>query len=145
MDIGQKVSSAALYTDFNELARLRADATKPDSVEQSKETNKEVASQIEAMFFQMVLKSMRDAHSIGESAESDQTRFYQDMFDKQITLEISKNASGNGTGLASVIEQQISGLENAENVSAEESLNMIRKQINHSASLRSAERDSGQE
>lgn len=128
MDIGRNVADAALYTDFSELSRLRADATKEQGSEESKAASKEVASQIEALFFQMVLKSMRDAQSIGQDSSSDQTRFYQDMFDKQITLELSKNNKGNGTGLAATIEQQISGVRHKVN-SAEDNIELIRTQI----------------
>lgn len=127
MDIGHKAADAALYTDFNQLTRLRADATKAEGSEESKAASKEVASQIEALFFQMVLKSMRDANSIGETSSSDQTRFYQDMFDKQITLELSKNNKGNGTGLAATIEQQISGVSG--NANSTNNIELIRTQI----------------
>ncbi len=137
MDIGYKLSDAAMYTDFNALARLKAEASNPGDATQSNETNKKVAGQIEAMFFQMVLKSMREAQSIGESAESDQTRFYQDMFDKQITLEIAHNSSASGNGLAAMIEKQISGGVSQNNEvpqveAAANNLELIRNQINHS-------------
>ena len=142
MNIGHKVSDAAMYTDFNALARLKADVTNQSDPEKTNETNKKVAGQIEAMFFQMVLKSMREAQSIGESAESDQTRFYQDMFDKQITLEIANNSSTSGNGLAAMIEKQISGSVNAHSNSelAQENhtvnnIELIRNQINHTLSI----------
>ena len=137
MDIGYKVSDAAMYTDFNALARLKAEAADQSDANKSKETTKKVAGQIEAMFFQMVLKSMREAQSIGESAESDQTRFYQDMYDKQITQEIAHNSSVSGNGLAAMIEKQIAGT--ASNISevnqseaAVNNLELIRNQINRS-------------
>ncbi len=149
MDIGYKLSDAAMYTDFNALARLKAEASNQSDASQSTETTKKVASQIEAMFFQMVLKSMREAQSIGDSAESDQTRFYQDMFDKQITLEIAHNSSANGNSLAAMIEKQISGgiSQNSETNQAEAAANnleLIRNQINRSLSIQ-AERDGSQE
>jgi len=137
MNIGHKVSDAAMYTDFNALARLKAEASDQSDASKSNETTKKVASQIEAMFFQMVLKSMREAQSIGDNSESDQTRFYQDMFDKQITQEIAHNSSTSGNGLAAMIEKQISGTvnENREvthNEKAVENLELIRNQINRS-------------
>jgi len=137
MDIGYKVSDAAMYTDFNALARLKAEASDQSDVNKKTETTKKVASQIEAMFFQMVLKSMREAQSIGDSADSDQTRFYQDMYDKQITLEIAHNSSANGNGLAAMIEKQISGPVSANSESlqpdaAVNNLELIRNQINRS-------------
>jgi len=151
MDIGHKVSDAAMYTDFNALARLKADATNQTDPDKTDETNKKVAGQIEAMFFQMVLKSMREAQSIGDSAESDQTRFYQDMFDKQITLEIAQNSSSSGNGLAAMIEKQISGPVSsntnddiANTALPTEKIELIRSQIAHSLSM-SDEFDGGKE
>lgn len=96
-------ATAGIYTDFDGLARLRGKAA-----EQLPEVNKEVAKQFEAVFIQMMLKSMRDASQLSESTDGDQTRFYQDMFDKQIALDIS---SGQGIGLAAVIERQLGGVE----------------------------------
>ena len=101
------VSDAGLYTDFSGLAKLRAKATA-----QSDEAAKEVAKQFESLFLQMMLKSMRDATVPGESAESDQTQFYQEMFDKQIALDLSNK--GDGIGLAKMLEQQISGNKNSQ-------------------------------
>ncbi len=101
------VSDAGLYTDFSGLAKLRAKATA-----QSDEAAKEVAKQFESLFLQMMLKSMRDATVPGESAESDQTQFYQEMFDKQIALDLS--SKGDGIGLAKMLEQQISGNKNSQ-------------------------------
>ncbi len=149
MDIGYKLSDAAMYTDFNALARLKAEAANQSNDNKSNETTKKVASQIEAMFFQMVLKSMREAQSIGDSAESDQTRFYQDMFDKQITLEIAHNSSANGNSLAAMIEKQISGgiNQNSEVNQSEAAVNnleLIRNQINRSI-LMQHEREGSQE
>ncbi|VAW54182.1 Flagellar protein FlgJ [peptidoglycan hydrolase] [hydrothermal vent metagenome] len=126
-----------MYTDFNALARLKAEAADQSDANKSKETTKKVASQIEAMFFQMVLKSMREAQSVGDSAESDQTRFYQDMFDKQITQEIAHNSIASGNGLAAMIEKQLSGTVNENNEimqpeGAVNNLQLIRNQINRS-------------
>ncbi len=107
MNSRPNVSDAGLYTDFSGLAKLRAKAT-----EQSDEAAKEVAKQFESLFLQMMLKSMRDATVPGESAESDQTKFYQEMFDKQIALDLSNK--GDGIGLAKMLEKQISGNQNSQ-------------------------------
>ncbi|WP_456378769.1 flagellar assembly peptidoglycan hydrolase FlgJ [Thiolapillus sp.] len=97
-----ELSKAGIYTDFSGLTELKASAR-----EQSPEARKEVARQFEAMFIQIMLKSMRDAGSLGEgSGESDQTRFYQQMFDQQISLDL---ANSKGIGLAKVFEQQLGG------------------------------------
>ncbi len=53
-----------------------------------------------------MLKAMRDASQLSESTDSDQTRFYQEMFDKQIALELA--TKGEGTGLATMLERDLS-------------------------------------
>jgi peptidoglycan hydrolase FlgJ len=66
---------------------------------------KAVAQQFEAMFLQMVLKSMRDATPKEGLFDSDQTRLYESMLDQQMSQVL---ASKGGTGLAKVIESQLS-------------------------------------
>ncbi len=97
------LSSAGIYTDFSGLAQLRAQAN-----EHSPEANREVAKQFEALFLQMMLKSMREAGAgiSEESGNNDQTRFYQEMFDKQIALDLAR---GRGIGIASILERQLNG------------------------------------
>lgn len=94
-------ATAGIYTDFDGLSRLKGQAA-----EQTPEAKKEVAQQFEALFIQIMLKSMREASQLSESTDGEQTRFYQDMFDKQIALNL---ASGSGIGLAAVIERQLGG------------------------------------
>jgi flagellar protein FlgJ len=89
--------------DFAGLASLRNDATKT----QDAATLKEAAKQFESLFTQMMLKSMRDANrsfSEGSMFSSSQGDFYQDMFDDQIAMELSK---GKGLGLAEVLVRQL--------------------------------------
>lgn len=138
------VADAGLYTDFSGLTRLRAQATA-----QSDEAAKEVAKQFESLFLQMMLKTMRDATVPGESGESDQTKFYQEMFDKQIALDLSNN--GDGIGLAKMLEKQISGNMNSqsENTQTKEfaevtDIELIRNQIERATSSILQERDSGE-
>lgn len=142
MDSMPKVSDASLYTDFNELARLRAkSSTKSD------EATKEVAKQFEALFLQMMLKSMREA-SIpgGESAESDQTRFYQEMFDKQIAMDLSNKNNGNGIGLAAILEQEFTGNKSPVVKAPElDSVELIRQQVNRSTASINQQQNSGEE
>lgn len=99
MTMNSQLSKAGIYTDFSGLTALKAGAR-----EQSPEARKEVARQFEAMFIQIMLKSMRDAGSLGEDGASDQVRFYQQMFDKQIALDL---ANSQGMGLAKEFEQQL--------------------------------------
>jgi flagellar protein FlgJ len=89
--------------DFAGLASLRNDATTKQDVA----TLKQAAKQFESLFTQMMLKSMRDANrsfSEGSMFSSSQGDFYQDMFDDQISMEISK---GKGLGLADVLVRQL--------------------------------------
>jgi len=133
-----KISDAGVYTDFNELARLRADAKQTSGAAQSNgasnETTKKVAKQIEAVFFQMVLKSMREANLPGDSNESDQTRFYQDMFDKQISLELA--GKDKGVGLAAELERVITGKQggNFEAAPVTDNFELIQNQVKRSTS-----------
>jgi len=135
----QKVSEAGLYTDFNGLSRLKTKAS-----QQSDEAVKEVARQFESLFLQMMLKSMRDATITGESAESDQTQFYQEMFDKQIALDLSNKEDG--IGLAKVLQQQLGGSQSdtAEYTEIKD-LSLIRQQIERSTSSIVSKQNSGQE
>jgi flagellar protein FlgJ len=53
-----------------------------------------------------MLKAMREASQLSETTDGEQTRFYQDMYDKQIALDLARNDS---IGLAAVIERQLAG------------------------------------
>ncbi|MCP4994744.1 MAG: flagellar assembly peptidoglycan hydrolase FlgJ, partial [Gammaproteobacteria bacterium] len=94
---------AQIYNDFQGLANLKA-----KSVHQSEDSVDEVARQFESLFLQMMLKSMRDAStSFGDSLmDSDHSIFYREMFDQQLSLDLS--GSG-GVGLADVIKRQLGG------------------------------------
>ncbi len=93
----------ALYSDFGHLASLRS-ATAIDSGPNS-DSLQEVAQQFSALFLEMALKSMRQAN-LGEGVfDSQQSEFYQEMLDKQLSLELSGNSS---FGLSAVIARQLS-------------------------------------
>ena len=94
------------YTDFHGLSELRARAKS-----NSEEALREVAGQFEALFIQMMLKSMRDA-GLGEGLmDSEHTQTYQAMFDKQISIDLSKRQ---GLGLAEMMVRQLSPAETAD-------------------------------
>src|ERR1700719_625958 len=76
-------SAATTYTDLNGLAALKKDPTSPQAISA-------VAEQVEAMFLQMMLKSMRDATASLDS-DSNEMGMYQDMFDKQVALTLSQH------------------------------------------------------
>lgn len=65
---------------------------------------KAAARQFEALFLQMVLKSMRDATPKDGLFDSDQTRMYESLLDQQLAQVMSGKG---GTGLAAMIEKQL--------------------------------------
>lgn len=86
--------------DVQALAKIKTDLRKDDP-----EALKATARQFEAVFLQMVLKSMRAATPQTGPFDSDQTRFYQELLDSQLAQAM---AAKGGTGLAAVIERQLS-------------------------------------
>lgn len=86
--------------DTQSLAGLKSGLRKDDP-----QALKAAAQQFEAVFLQLVLKSMRAATPQDGMFDNDQTRFYQEMLDAQLAQVLS--AQG-GTGLAAVIERQLS-------------------------------------
>jgi flagellar protein FlgJ len=88
-------SAANTYTDVNGLEALKVDPTSDKSI-------KAVAQQVEAMFLQMMLKSMRDA-SMSTEQGSNEMSMYQDMFDKQIALTMSEHQD---LGIAALLKRQ---------------------------------------
>jgi len=98
MDIASQY--ADVYTDFQGLSQLRAGAGKNDP-----ETLRKVAGQFEALFIQMMLKSMRDA-SLGEGLmDSEHVKTYQSLFDRQIAMDLGR---GGSLGLANMMVRQLS-------------------------------------
>lgn len=95
------ITDSGIVNDFQSLAHLKKGAR-----EQSPEAIKKVAKQFEALFVKMMLKSMRDTVPENELFGSKAEKMYQDMYDKQLSAEIS---NGRGIGLANVIERQLGG------------------------------------
>ncbi len=92
---------APLFTDPAHLAKLKSEAHTGSS-----DNLREVARQFESMFTHMLMKNMRAA-SLGEGAfDSDQSRFYQDMFDQQMSTELTR---GKGLGIAELLVRQLGG------------------------------------
>jgi len=85
--------------DVGSLAALKRQAKAGDPA-----ANKVVAKQFEALFLQMVLKSMRDATPRDGLFESEQTRMYESLLDQQLGQALG---GGRGTGLAAMIEAQL--------------------------------------
>ncbi len=98
-----RLDQAQIYTEFSGLNALKAQARtdKKSALEQ-------VAKQFESLFLSEMLKSMRSANKVlseGNYLNSSQSEFYQDMFDSQLSLSMSKQQ---GLGLADALVRQLS-------------------------------------
>lgn len=97
------VNSVDSFTDFSGLDRLKAKG------KQGEEGSiKEVARQLESLFLNQLLKSMRQANegfSEGSFLSSNQTKMYDQMLDSQLSVSLTKGA---GIGLADTIIKQLS-------------------------------------
>lgn len=89
--------------DLGSLDTLRAAAKSGDNG-----ALEEAAKQFEAIFVQMLLKSMRKAQEAIADKDSpfnsEQVKFYRDMHDQQLATDLSTNGS---IGLANIIVQQM--------------------------------------
>jgi len=89
-------SNANTYSDLNGLAALKSNPRSPQALHA-------IAEQVDALFLQMMLKSMREAGAeIGDS-QSNELGMYQDLFDKQISLTMSERG---GLGLGAMMARQ---------------------------------------
>jgi len=86
--------------DLNSLSALKRQTRSNDPA-----ALKAAAQQFEALFLQTVLKSMRDATPTDGLFDSEQTRMYESLLDQQLSQVIA--TKGGGTGLAAMIEKQL--------------------------------------
>ncbi|MGM0450277.1 MAG: flagellar assembly peptidoglycan hydrolase FlgJ [Pseudomonadota bacterium] len=96
--------SAHLYTDFSGVNELKGMAEK----DRDKALEK-VAKQFESLFLQQMMKSMRSAGEVFSEdnyLNSEETKQYQDMFDKQLTLSLTE---GRSIGIADQLVRQLGG------------------------------------
>jgi flagellar protein FlgJ len=92
-------TTTSLAIDTQSLGALRAQAKKsPD------QALKAAAQQFEAVFMNMMLKSMREATPKDGMMDSEQTKMFTGMLDQQLT----QNLSGRGIGLADMMVKQLS-------------------------------------
>ncbi|GAA5157888.1 flagellar assembly peptidoglycan hydrolase FlgJ [Viridibacterium curvum] len=85
--------------DPSSLATLKTAAK-----DQSPEAIKATAKQFEALFLQMVLKTMRESVPQDGMFNSDATRFYQGLSDQQLAAVMAHKG---GIGLAAALERQL--------------------------------------
>ncbi len=90
--------SNAAY-DVNSLHSLKAKLS-----QEPQQGLRQVAQQLEGVFVQMMLKSMRASLPQDGMLSSDQTRFYTSMYDQQIAQDLSQK----GLGFADMIVKQFS-------------------------------------
>lgn len=91
--------ATSVYTDFSGLAELKVRAGRDTAG-----TATEVARQFESLLMGQMLKSMRQASLAEGILDNDQSRFYQEMFDQQLSLHLVERG---GMGLAAAIERQL--------------------------------------
>ena len=102
------IDKAQNYLDLNGLNSIRQQSNATDK-ESKQAALESAAKQFEAIFMQMLLKSMRQAQDVLASDSpfnSESTKFYRDMHDQQLGLELSNNGS---LGLADLIVRQLGG------------------------------------
>jgi flagellar protein FlgJ len=98
-DASSGMAMRGVAADSHSLDQLRALAQKDP-----KQAIQQVSTQFEAMFLQMVLKSMREATPKSGLLDSNEQQTYTSMLDEQLA---QKMAAG-GTGLGAVIARQLS-------------------------------------
>lgn len=102
------IDQASNYFDLHSLNNIKLDAKSGDKASKEQALTA-AAKQFEAIFMQMLLKSMRKAQEVLESDSpfnSQTTKFYRDMHDQQLALEMSNNGS---LGLSELIVRQLGG------------------------------------
>lgn len=97
-----QVENKVNYHDLTGLAQLKHSSGGDDDA-----ALKQAAKQFESIFMGMLLSSMRKANEVFEDdgvLNSNATKFYQDMYDKQLSTELSEKGS---LGLADLLVQQL--------------------------------------
>lgn len=105
-------TTPASSTDLS--SRIAADASSLNSLKQAARENtpesvKEAAKQFEALFVNMMLKSMRDATPKEGIFDSEHSRTFTSMLDQQLSQKIANR----GLGLADMLAKQMQGGINA--------------------------------
>jgi flagellar protein FlgJ len=101
--MGTSTNAAAVNPnvfDANSLSALKRKVKEGDP-----KALKAAAQQFEALFLQMVLKSMRDATPREGLFDSDQSRMFESLLDQQMAQVLGSKSGG--TGLAAMIEKQL--------------------------------------
>ena len=90
------------YLDFDGLGQLKGQAR-----QDAKGAIRETAQQFEALFLQMMMKSMRESIVKSEMSESSTMETFEGMFDKEVSVQLAKkNSLGLADMLVKNLEQQ---------------------------------------
>jgi len=95
------IANAQIYGDFAGLEALKKAARDHDPG-----ALRQVAHAFESLFARMLIKSMRDAVGPDPIFGSDQEQAYQQMYDDQLSMELTR---GHGLGLADMLMRQLQG------------------------------------
>jgi peptidoglycan hydrolase FlgJ len=92
-------TSLQSYTDLDRFTalRTRAETDRAGALAQ-------VAKEFEALFIQMMLKAARDASPTDSGLDSNETKFYREMFDNQVALTMANEGR---LGFADLLSRQI--------------------------------------
>ena len=95
-------SAAKSYNDFTALGELRGKAQRNEAG-----AMRESAEQFEALFIQMMLKSMREASSVMKSdlLHNNAQETFEGMYDKEISMQMAKR---NALGFSDVVMKNLS-------------------------------------
>jgi flagellar protein FlgJ len=96
-------TDSGAYTDLNRLNALKVGDRDSDA------NLKKVAQEFESLFLGEMLKSMRSANDVlakDNPLNTETTKQYQEMYDQQLAVTLSKQ--GNGIGLQDVLMRQLS-------------------------------------
>ena len=109
-------ASARSYLDFQGLGELKGRAARDE-----KGALRETAQQFEAMFLQMMMKSMRESIDKSDLLQSSHADTFEAMFDREVSVALSKrNSMGLADMLVQTQERQMASVSTAQALQARE-------------------------
>jgi len=102
LNSGTTSGDSQAFTDLNRLAQLKT------GDKNSQGNIRKVAQEFESLFMNEMLKSMRSANEVfakDNPMNSEAGKQYQDMYDQQLSVSLSRN--GHGIGLADMLVKQM--------------------------------------
>lgn len=99
---GKSPIDSGAFTDLNRLSQFKVGGDSEQNI-------RKVAQEFESLFMNEMLKAMRSANAAfgeGNFMNSNESKTYQDMYDQQLAVTLSKE--GRGIGLADVLVRQMS-------------------------------------